>query len=66
MYSIAEQTKGNVSGLGILFALINSEQSRFKFEALYLLKGRPAEPAVTVVLGWIEGDAHASDCTHKK
>jgi hypothetical protein len=66
MYSITEKTKGNVSGLGILFAFVNIEQSRFESEALNLLKRRPTELNVTVAFGWIEGDTHKSDCTHKE
>ena len=66
MYSITEKTKGNVSGLGILFAFVNIEQSRFESEALNLFKRRSTKLNVTFVFGWIEGDAHNSDCTHKE
>ena len=63
---MSEQTHGNKSSLVVLLALINSEQCRVECEVCRLLEGESAQPYIALIFDWIEGDAHESDCTHKK
>ena len=65
MDSIADEANGNDARLGVLFAVIKGEQRGFEREVRGLLEGEPTLTNVALVLGWIEGDAHGSDCTHK-
>ena len=63
---MSEQTHGNKSSLVVLLAPINSEQCRVECEVCRLLEGESAQPYIALIFDWIEGDAHESDCTHRK
>ena len=66
MYAITEEAEGDDSYFRVLFAFIDGEEGGVKSEIGCLLEGDSAQPNIAFVLGWIEGDTHGSDCTHKK
>ena len=66
MYPITEQTESDETRLAILLAVINCEDGRFESKVRRTLERQPSKADIAFTFGRVKGDAHRSDCMHKK